>query len=124
MSAADALARTDGAAKLLLTARALAVRARRPAAFDAGSSYTPVYADGSRSDHVVSFIRSGGSDSVLTVAVRFPWSLGSDWGDTTLQVPEGTWTDAFTGARVKAGAHRVGRLLAGFPVALLERGDG
>ncbi|TVQ21378.1 MAG: malto-oligosyltrehalose synthase [Spirochaetaceae bacterium] len=120
MSAADTLNRTDGAAKLLVTSRALAVRARRAGAFGRDSGYTPVYAHGTRSDHVVSFIRSGGSAAVLTIAVRFPWSLAGDWDDTTVEIPDGGWTDVFTGVRVDGGAHRVARLLAGFPVALLE----
>jgi (1->4)-alpha-D-glucan 1-alpha-D-glucosylmutase len=43
------------------------------------------------------------------------------WAGTTVTLPPGEWTDVVTGAPVAGGPVAVGDLLAGFPVAVLER---
>ena len=43
------------------------------------------------------------------------------WTDTVVALPPGPWLDLATGARWAGGDVPVGRLLARFPVALLER---
>jgi (1->4)-alpha-D-glucan 1-alpha-D-glucosylmutase len=46
--------------------------------------------------------------------------LAGNWGDTKLDLPEGSWRDAITGAE-RAGSVPVSELLDGFPVALLAK---
>ncbi|MDQ4024221.1 MAG: malto-oligosyltrehalose synthase, partial [Actinomycetota bacterium] len=117
-SAADALERMDeGLPKLFLTERALALRARRPDAFERGSSYDALWATGPRAAHVVAFVRAG---SVLTVAPRLPLTLEGEWRDTYLALPDGDWTDALTGASF-SGNVPIDELLGGFPVVVAER---
>lgn len=103
--------------KLRVVRAALHLRRRRPDSFLAGG-YTPVFADGVAAEHLVSFLR--GQD-VLVATSR--WTSRIDetgWGDTTVTLPEGTWTDLLTGAE-HFGTVAVGDLLSDLPVALLER---
>ena len=43
----------------------------------------------------------------VTVALRWPILLRSGWQDTVVQLPEGRWRDAFTGAEIDGGEQRV-----------------
>jgi (1->4)-alpha-D-glucan 1-alpha-D-glucosylmutase len=106
----------SGLPKLVLTQRALHLRRRRPEAFRAGS-YEPLAPEGAKADHAVAFVRGG---AVVAVAPRLVLGLGGDWGDTTLSLPPGTWTDVLDGARTFTGEVALADLLAPFPVALLE----
>ncbi len=120
---ADLLARIDhgwlpdiddsGAAKLLVVSRTLRARRDHPERF---TGYTPLRAGGVAAQHAVAFARNG----VVAVATRLPVGLTArgGWGDTALPLPEGSWTDAFTGFSVR---NRVplADLLARYPVALL-----
>ncbi|MEP9382128.1 malto-oligosyltrehalose synthase [Nocardioides sp. KR10-350] len=103
-----------GAAKLLLTHRALTLRRDRPELF---TDYTPVRAVGHAAGHVLAFDRGG----ALAVATRLPVGLaaGGGWADTRLDLPPGRWRDELTGAETTTG--EVGQLLAAYPVALLVR---
>ncbi|RLQ86325.1 malto-oligosyltrehalose synthase [Mycetocola zhadangensis] len=103
-----------GAAKLLVTARALRLRRDRPEWF---SRYLPVPAYGSAADHVVAFDRG----EALTVATRLPVGLENKggWGDTTIVVAGRPLVDAFTGERYAGGTLRLADLLRQYPVALL-----
>jgi (1->4)-alpha-D-glucan 1-alpha-D-glucosylmutase len=111
-----------GAAKLLVTSRALRLRRDSPELF---TGYTPVAATGSAADSVVAFDRgSGGQGGAVTVATRLPVALAATgWGDTALVLPTGAWRDVLTGERVVADAAGVpvGDLLSRLPVALLVR---
>jgi (1->4)-alpha-D-glucan 1-alpha-D-glucosylmutase len=107
----------DGWPKLWLIRRALQLRARRPDAFGPSGSYTPLAARGSRSDHVVAFMRA---ESALTVVPRLILSLAGDWADTTLRLPRGAWRNVLTGEAAE-GSVPMAHLLGRFPVALLER---
>ena len=114
--AAAVLARSDeGAPKLFLIARALALRARRETAF--AGPYQPLCATGQRGDDVVAYARG---DEVVAVAPRATLDRGP-WGDTRVPVPEGTWRDVLTGRVARGRELAMSDLLAGFPVALLER---
>ncbi len=120
---ADLLARIDqgwlpavdasGAAKLLVVSRALRARRDHPDRF---TGYTPLHATGQAASHAVAFARRG----VIAVATRLPVGLAAHdgWGETTLPLPEGTWTDALTGAQA-TGDVRLIDLLTPYPVALL-----
>jgi (1->4)-alpha-D-glucan 1-alpha-D-glucosylmutase len=104
----------DAAAKLTVTHQALTLRRDRPELF---TTYAPVAVSGSAADHVLAFDRGG----AITVATRLPVGLAArGWGDTTLDLPEGRWTDVLTGART---AGTLAELLATHPVALLVRED-
>ncbi len=113
------LARSDdGLTKMHVTRQALHLRRQRPDLFTKGGSYTPLTPTGTKADHVVAFQRG---DGAVTVAVRLPIKLAGNWGDTTITLPAGTWTNEFTGDQVRGGPTRLADLLKRFPVALLSR---
>ncbi len=103
----------EGAAKLLVVSRALRLRRDRPELF---ADYTPLTATGSAANHAFAFDRGG----AITLATRLPAGLAAagGWGDTSLDLPSGRWTDELTG-RTFDGATKVADLLQIYPVALL-----
>ncbi len=106
-----------GGPKLLVTQRALGLRARMPATFGPDSSYSALRAEGPKSDHVIAFVRA---DSVITVATRLVMGLQHEWMDTALELPSGRWRDELSG-RYFRGKTAMSDLLAQLPVALLAR---
>jgi (1->4)-alpha-D-glucan 1-alpha-D-glucosylmutase len=110
----EVLTRADsGAPKLWLTHRLLEHRRAWPERYD-DASYQPMEARGARADDLVAFDRG-------ELAVVAPRRGLDGWSDTTVSLPAGRWSDVFTGAAVTGGAKPVADLLAGFPVAVLER---
>ncbi|MFH8976567.1 malto-oligosyltrehalose synthase [Streptomyces sp. NPDC017890] len=113
--------------KVAVTRAALALRARRPDAFDDAATYEPLPAEGPAAAHCVAFVRSG---EVLTAVTRLSLRLAGagGWHGTALPLPPGRWADALTPGREFTGHARVAELFAKAPVALLERvaadGDG
>jgi (1->4)-alpha-D-glucan 1-alpha-D-glucosylmutase len=107
-----------GAVKLLVTSRALRARRDRPEAFD---RYAPLPAFGPAADHLIAVDRGG----AIPLATRLPLGLeaAGGWGDTTVLLPGGTFTDAITGWRFDGGETPVRELLSRYPVALLLRDD-
>lgn len=103
-----------GAAKLLVTHRALVLRRDRPELFEA---YRPLPAFGEAAAHVVAVDRGG----AIAVATRLPATLadGGGWRETELHLPGGTYVDQFTGRRFDGPRIRLAELLATYPVALL-----
>ncbi len=103
----------SGAAKLLVVSRTLRARREHPERF---TGYTPLRATGPGAPHVVAFARNG----VVAVATRLPVGLAAHggWGETTLHLPEGSWTDAFTGFSPSSRVP-LAELLIRYPVALL-----
>lgn len=122
----DLLARLDkgwhppmdesGAAKLLVTSRALRLRRDRPDLF---TGYAAVAVDGAAADHIFAFDRGG----ALAVATRLPVGLAAagGWRDTVLHLPPGDWTDRLTGRPAGSEHVRAADLLDTYPVALLVR---
>ncbi|RYB95127.1 malto-oligosyltrehalose synthase [Nocardioides oleivorans] len=108
-------AEDDAAAKLHVTCTALTLRRDRPELF---TGYTPVGATGTTADHAVAYDRGG----AITVVTRLPVGLATDggWGETVLDLPDGTWHDVLTGLDTDG---RLADLLAAHPVALLVRKD-
>ncbi|MCI0157922.1 malto-oligosyltrehalose synthase [Leifsonia shinshuensis] len=104
---------SSGAAKLLVTSRALRLRRDRPELF---TGYRPVLADGPRSDHLVAFDRGG----AFALATRLPVGLAGEggWGDTVLDVGSSALRDELTG-RTVSGRVQVEQLFDRYPVALL-----
>jgi len=103
----------SGAVKLLVVSRALRARRDQPERF---TGYLPLRATGPAASHAVAFARDG----VVAVATRLPVGLSArgGWGETALALPEGAWTDAFTGLST-SGEVALTELLARYPVALL-----
>ena len=105
----------SGAAKLLVTSRALRLRRDRPELF---TRYAPLPAVGSAAEHVLAFDRGG----AVTIATRLPVSLArSGWGDTTVLLPGRPVVDVITGTEYEGGSLLVSELLQSYPVALLEQ---
>ncbi|MDO9397299.1 MAG: malto-oligosyltrehalose synthase, partial [Herbiconiux sp.] len=109
-----------GTVKLLVTSTALRLRRDRPELF---TEYTPLEARGSAASHLVAFDRGG----AVALATRLPIGLArhGGWDDTTVELPAARngWVDTFTGRLFGEGTTRVAELLAGYPVALLQRID-
>jgi len=103
-----------GAAKLLVTSRALRLRRDRPELF---TRYAPLEALGACARHAVVFDRGG----AVTVATRLPVGLekASGWRDTTITVPGRPHVDVLTGTAFEGGSIPLAELLAKYPVALL-----
>jgi (1->4)-alpha-D-glucan 1-alpha-D-glucosylmutase len=106
--------------KIRVVTAALQSRRARPDTFLQGD-YHPVLAAGAGADHVVAFRRG---DDVLVAVTRWTVHLEqTGWGDTVVELPDGSWTDALTGA-VVTGTVPAAELFAELPVALLERSRG
>ncbi|KQY99306.1 maltooligosyl trehalose synthase [Microbacterium sp. Root53] len=105
-----------GAAKLLVTTRALHARRDRPELF---TRYAGLEVVGAATDHAIAFDRGG----AVTVATRLPIGLErrGGWGATVVLVPPGRYTETITGESVQGGAVGLAGLLARYPVALLLR---
>lgn len=115
----EVLARADeGLPKLLAVQRALQLRHRRPEAFGAQSTYEPLQVSGPKAAHALAFARRS---QVATVVPRLVLGLNDGWGETTVRLPPGRWTDQYTGQDLDGGEVALAELLARFPVALLER---
>lgn len=123
----------DGRVKLYVIRQALACRRARAALF-AGGEYRPLDAEGPLAEHVCAFARVDAGDAAITLVPRLlarrgveGLVLGADlWGATRVRVPATVgrrFRNVMTGERLDAvdEAVRVGRVLADFPVALLER---
>ena len=107
-----------GAAKLLVTSRALRLRRDRRELF---TRYTPMTVVGEAADHAVAFDRGG----AVAVATRLPVGLDrrGGWGDTALLRHAGPTVDAFTGRRFEGGEVALRDLFATYAVALLVLED-
>jgi (1->4)-alpha-D-glucan 1-alpha-D-glucosylmutase len=115
----DALA-TQTHPKIRVVAAALQARRDNPEVF-LGGGYTPVIAEGAAAEQVVAFLRG---DDILVAVSR--WTVRREetgWGDTTVTLPPGTWTDRISGAALN-GTVSADQLFATLSVALLERSEG
>jgi (1->4)-alpha-D-glucan 1-alpha-D-glucosylmutase len=118
LDAAGLLARMDdGLPKMAVVRAGLAVRREKPEWFGEHAAYEPLRAEGNKAAHVIAFVRGG---NVITVAPLRTLSVGDQWGDTAMRLPQGTWRNRITG-EVVSGALKMSDLLAKFPVALLTR---
>ncbi|MBK4346079.1 malto-oligosyltrehalose synthase [Lacisediminihabitans changchengi] len=108
-----------GAAKLLVTSRALRLRRDRPDLF---TRYAPITAFGAGRRHVIGFDRGG----AVTLATRLPLGLSLDggWRDTSVQLPGRPVLDLITGKRYEGGTLQMADALGKYPVALLIPDDG
>ncbi|NUO35670.1 MAG: malto-oligosyltrehalose synthase, partial [Dermatophilaceae bacterium] len=134
----DRLARLDGGEapadlsdeKLLVTATALRTRRERPGCFTGeDATYIPL---GTTSEHAVAFGRGTSADvDVVTVVTRLTGRLADSggFGDATIELPDGQWSDRLSGRTFAGGHVRLTELVGrpgggahdGLPVALLVR---
>lgn len=104
----------EGLPKLYLIQKTLTLRKQRPDLF---TTYTPLYAQGEKNKHVISFLRAS---TLITIVPRFPLRLNNNWENTTLDIPPGTWHNIFTNDTLNGGRPiPLPELLSRFPVALL-----
>jgi (1->4)-alpha-D-glucan 1-alpha-D-glucosylmutase len=113
----EILARAEtGMPKLWLAYKALNLRREHPEWFQAEAEYTPLFAAGSKAEHVIAFARA---HRVLTVVPRWTMMRGNGWEGTSLEIPCGKWRNVLTGDGVRGGHAPMQELLQRFPVALL-----
>ncbi|MET0452197.1 MAG: malto-oligosyltrehalose synthase [Mycobacterium sp.] len=106
---------SDG--KIRVVRAALASRAERPDSYLSGA-YAPVLAEGAAAAHLVAYLRG---DDVLVAVTRWTVALSeTGWGDTSLTLPDGGWTDRLTG-REFSGRVDAADLFTDLSVTLLER---
>lgn len=112
---ADAPLRRAGLPRAIVVHRALQARRRHHDAVGASGAYGAVAVVGTEADHVLAFTR--GAAPTLMVVVARPSVTERD---ADVLLPDGQWTDVFTGAS-SSGRVGIDKVLAAFPVALLER---
>jgi (1->4)-alpha-D-glucan 1-alpha-D-glucosylmutase len=121
----------DARVKLFLVREALALRRARSALFAAGA-YRPLEARGALAEHICAFARVGDEAAAVTVVPRLLARRGGEapplgteyWQDTTIEMPADVGRrlkNVLTGEGLEGTALPLGRVLARFPVALLER---
>ncbi len=95
------------------------LRREYPDVFNSGD-YQAVFAVGEAASHLVGMARGVSGLDVVTLATRRPLLLEDrgGWGDTTVTLPEGTWTDRLTG-QTFTGTVLVRDVLDVLPTALL-----
>jgi (1->4)-alpha-D-glucan 1-alpha-D-glucosylmutase len=119
MEVEEIMQRMDsGLPKLWLAHNALCLRREHPDWFGADAQYSPITADGPKSDHLVGYLRG---DRVAVFVPRWPIKLGDKWTTTSIEMPPGEWKNVFTRETFSEGRLRVQNLLQRFPVALLAR---
>ncbi len=115
-AAASAMVRMDeGVPKLWTIHRALMLRKRKPEWFGADAAYASLAVEGAAANHVVAYLRG---ESVLTLVPRLPYTLDGAWQGTTIEIPQGKWSNVLTGEALEGGRALVETLFKSFPVAL------
>ena len=118
--------------KLHVTASLLRLRRDAPDLFGSNASYAPLATE---NEHVVAFERATSvpklverlglakARSLITVVTRAPrrLELAGGFGDATITLPEGDWTDVFTGTSIAGGEVRLAELFERLPVAVLAQ---
>ena len=108
-------------AKQAVTYEGAVLRRQYPEIFR-GGDYQAVFAVGEAENHVVGIARGSDSTSlsVIGVALRRPLGLEDrgGWGDTTITLPDGQWTDRLTG-RTYESAVQCDEVFDVLPTALL-----
>ena len=106
----------DGLPKLWTIYKTLRVRTERRDSFGERGTYKPIQAGGELRQSVVSY---GRADDVVVVVPRLVMKTLNGWGDTSISLPSGEWTNVLSGEKLAGGKLELGHLLDAFPVALL-----
>jgi (1->4)-alpha-D-glucan 1-alpha-D-glucosylmutase len=127
---------SDGGIKLFTIWKALCCRRQSMELFREGE-FIPLEVAGSRSRHLISFLRRRGSEQAIVAIPRYIAGhlAGGEstlpegfWAETSLQLPPGSpvcWRNVFTGKTIDNTSGEgnpylvAGEVLAHFPVALL-----
>ncbi|MFT0848492.1 malto-oligosyltrehalose synthase [Actinomycetaceae bacterium L2_0104] len=108
--------------KLWVTSRLLRLRRERPATFaSTRSGFEPLPVT---TGHAYAFTRTlDNQPDVIVIVQRLPRALADigGFGNHSVVLPDGTWTDAFTGAVVEGGSVHLGELFNQLPVVVLTR---
>jgi len=110
----------EGWPKLWVIQRTLQLRKEHPDPFRGDASCDLAEVRGDKAVHVVALLRG---QRLAAVVPRLLLRRGGDWGDTTVRLPEGRWTNVFTGATLAGGMRPVQEWFGPFPVALWFRKD-
>jgi (1->4)-alpha-D-glucan 1-alpha-D-glucosylmutase len=110
----------EGLPKMWVAHHALRLRRERPEWFGAGAAYTPLLAEGPKSDYVIAYLRG---DSLAVIVPRLTVKLGGAWRETSIMLPKGRWLNLLTKLEIDGGRVAIKNLLNSFPVALLVRRD-
>lgn len=105
----------SGLVKLWMMDRVLSVRRRCGGLSEMG--YRPLIARGEKLRHVLSYTRG---DDLIVIVPRFVSSIGWDFGDTELELPEGPFECVLSNCRFE-GVAQLRDLFGQFPVAFLAR---
>ncbi|MCA1787167.1 MAG: malto-oligosyltrehalose synthase, partial [Desulfobacteraceae bacterium] len=108
----------QGLPKLWVIRQALHLRRAHPKLFGPKADYCPLYATGTKADHLVAFFRGQG---VISLVPRLVMGLNNDWDDTIVELPSGKWHNVLTGDDEDGGGVRLQELLGRFPVGLLMK---
>jgi (1->4)-alpha-D-glucan 1-alpha-D-glucosylmutase len=111
----------SGLPKLWLVHCALKLRTEKPECFGKCADYAPLKVSGSKSDHLIAYLRG---QNVVTVAPRWSATLAGRWGSTSVDLPKGRWINRLTNEEWNGGSTRIQTLLQRFPVALLTKASG
>jgi (1->4)-alpha-D-glucan 1-alpha-D-glucosylmutase len=118
----EIMTRSDsGLPKLWLVHCALKLRTEKPECFGKCADYAPLKVSGSKSDHLIAYLRG---QNVVTVAPRWSATLAGRWGSTSVDFPKGRWINRLTNEEWNGGSTRIQTLLQRFPVALLTKASG
>jgi len=104
----------DGAVKLHVLTRLLALRERESAPLSRQAPYRPLPTHGLDHDDVLAFRR--GEDLAVIVPRRFMAPVGA-----SIDIPAGSWHDVLGDGDLEGGPHTIADLTARLPVAVLRR---
>jgi (1->4)-alpha-D-glucan 1-alpha-D-glucosylmutase len=108
----------EGLPKLWVIRQALSLRKKLSANFGWNGRFRPLEAEGAKARQIVAFTRG---EQIATIVPRLILRLQGDWGDTTVELPEGHWQNTLSGEQVTGGRVRAAHVLKEFPVALLSK---
>jgi len=112
----------EGLPKLWLVRQALRLRNRMPDAFGISGEFQRLKVNGGRSENIIAYSRgSRAATQIATIVPRLVARLGADWGDTSIDLPDGRWRNELTGEPIGGGRALIADLLKQFPVCLLSR---
>ena len=106
----------DGMPKLWTIYQSLRVRREHAESFGADGTYKPIQAQGELRECVVSYARA---NDIVVVAPRLVMRTEKGWGNTSIPLPPGAWTNVLSGDKLTGEETKISDLLNTFPVALL-----
>jgi (1->4)-alpha-D-glucan 1-alpha-D-glucosylmutase len=108
----------EGLPKLWTTYHTLQLRRKHPEYFGPEADYTPIFAEGSKAEHLIGYQRG---KNIMVLAPRLVMKLAGGWENTIVIIPVGDWRNYLTNSVVNSGKQRLADVFGDFPVALLVR---